>query len=127
MIELVNDGESRQCLECGERIYGRSDKKFCSDLCRNAFNNRNNSNANDLIRNTNNLLRKNRRILYVLSPNGKAKVSRDELSRKGFNFNYFTNIYMTRQGKTYYFCYDMGYVELEPNWFAVVLKQEYVS
>lgn len=86
-----------------------------------------NSDATDLIRNINNLLRKNRRILFNISPQGKTRVSRDELSRKGFNFNYFTNIFTTRQGKTYYFCYDMGYVELEPNWFTVVLKQEYVS
>ncbi len=86
-----------------------------------------NSDSTDLIRNINHVLRKNRRILADLNPQGKSKVSRDELIRKGFSFSYFTNIFVTRNGKTYYFCYDQGYVELEPNLFALVHKQEYVS
>ena len=31
---------SKVCPECGEKIIGRVDKKFCSDYCRNAFNNK---------------------------------------------------------------------------------------
>ncbi len=30
----------RTCLECHEKIVGREDKKFCSDGCRNAYNNK---------------------------------------------------------------------------------------
>ena len=30
----------KQCLECGDKIVGRIDKKFCSDGCRNAYNNK---------------------------------------------------------------------------------------
>ena len=30
------------CLECGEKIIGRSDKKFCNDACRNSYNNKQN-------------------------------------------------------------------------------------
>ncbi|MBN2521295.1 MAG: hypothetical protein JXB17_12355, partial [Bacteroidales bacterium] len=58
------------CTECGEPIHGRSDKKFCCDQCRNIFNNRLNSNLNNYMRNINNVLRKNRRILAELNPNG---------------------------------------------------------
>lgn len=29
----------KKCLECGEKIVGRADKKFCNDYCRNAYNN----------------------------------------------------------------------------------------
>ena len=28
------------CLECGDKLFGRIDKKFCSDACRNAYNNK---------------------------------------------------------------------------------------
>ena len=32
--------EHRLCLECGDHLKGRIDKKFCSDYCRNSFNNK---------------------------------------------------------------------------------------
>jgi len=28
------------CIECGRELFGRCDKKFCSDGCRNSYNNR---------------------------------------------------------------------------------------
>jgi len=116
----------KQCIECKEEFNGRSDKKFCSDQCRSAHNNRLNSDANNLVRNINNTLRKNRRILTQLNPNGKAKVHRDKLMEKGFNFDYFTNIYTTKAGKQYFFCYDQGFLALDNDYFALVVRQEYV-
>lgn len=112
-----------KCLECGDKLIGRADKKFCSDQCRNAFNNRNNSDANNLVRNVNNTLRKNRRILVELNPKDKTKVSRDKLLSKGFSFNYFTNIYETKTGSIYHFCYEMGYLELD-NDEVLIVKRE---
>ena len=66
----------KKCLECGEKIVGRIDKKFCSDACRNAYNNSVNKDSKNLIRNTNNRLRKNYRILDELNPDKKTKISR---------------------------------------------------
>ena len=43
----------KKCPECGDKIVGRVDKKFCSDACRNAFNNNINKDHKNLIRNTN--------------------------------------------------------------------------
>ncbi|HET9053883.1 MAG TPA: hypothetical protein VFM90_06915, partial [Cyclobacteriaceae bacterium] len=56
------------CQECGEKIIGRVDKKFCSDTCRISFNNKLNSDGTNYVRNVNNTLRKNRRILTELNP-----------------------------------------------------------
>jgi predicted nucleic acid-binding Zn ribbon protein len=119
--------EAKTCLECGDAIKGRADKKFCSDLCRNSFNNKHNRDANNYIRNVNNILRKNRRILAELNPKGKMKASRNTLTDKGFNFNYFTSTYTTKTGNTYYFCYEQGYLELENDQYALVIKQEYAK
>ena len=69
----------RTCSECGDNIVGRIDKKFCCDACRNSFNNRVNKDSKNLIRNTNNRLRKNYRILEGLNPNKKTKTSRAKL------------------------------------------------
>lgn len=117
----------RQCPECGEIIKGRIDKKFCSDLCRNSFNNRSNSDTNNFMRNINNILRRNRRILEELNPEGKAKISKEKLMSKGFNFNYFTNTYLTKNGNHYYFCYEYGYLPLEGDYFALVKRQEWME
>ncbi len=118
---------SRSCIECKKRIAGRADKKFCSTECRSAHNNRLNSAANNLVRRVNAVLRRNRRILKQLNPSGKTKISQNRLSQEGFNFNYFTNTYTTKAGKTYFFCYDQGYLALGNDQFALVERQEYVS
>jgi hypothetical protein len=119
--------KKRQCLECGEALTGRKDKKFCDADCRSAYNNQLNKNSNNTMRNINNILRRNRRILIELNPRGKAKVHRNKLIERGFQFNYFTNIYRTKAGKEYHFCYDYGYLELEDDFFTLVKRQEYVE
>ena len=114
----------RNCLECGERIVGREGKKFCSDSCRNAYNNKMNKDSNNLMRNINNKLRKNYRILSELNVEGKVKVSRSKLLSKGFDFDFFTNILTTKTGNVYYFLYDQGYMLLE-NEMYVIVKKDY--
>lgn len=114
----------RTCLQCGEPFSGRVDKKFCCDQCRNTYNNVLNKDVSNNIRNINNILRKNRRILEELNPRGTIKVHRNKLEAKGFNFDYFTNIYTTKTGNSYRFCYEQGYLELEGGFFALVSRKE---
>ncbi len=117
--------QKRKCLECAEEFTGRVDKRFCSDQCRNTYNNRQNSDSTTTVRNINNILRKNRRILTELNKSEKTKVHRTKLSDKGFNFNYFTSIYTTQKGSSYYFCYEQGYLPLDNEfYFLVVNKKE---
>lgn len=115
---------TRKCLDCGEPIKGRADKKFCSDLCRNNYNNHLNSDSVSIVRNINNALRKNRRILEELNPEGKVKTHKSKLLEKGFDFNYFTSIYKTRTGSVYHFCYDLGYIQLENDFYLLVRREE---
>jgi len=115
--------KKRVCQECSTAISGRRDKVFCSDECRVSFNNK----LNREMRNINNILRRNRRALKRLNPNGKTKRSRMQLQEEGFNFSYFTNIYKTKAGKTYFFCYDQGYLELDRDTFALVTRKDYVK
>lgn len=112
----------KACLECGEKIVGRVDKKFCSDYCRNAHNNNLNKDSKNLIRNVNNQLRKNYRILEELNPDGKTKTSKSKLVSKGFNFDHITSIYTTKTGTVYYFVYDQGYLPLEGDYYALVKR-----
>lgn len=111
------------CLECGEKIIGRSDKKFCDDACRNAYNNNLNKASKNLVRNINNKLKKNYRILESLNPSERNKIKRNSLLRKGFDFEYFTSIYTNKKGVIYYFVYDNGYFAIEDD-FLILVKKE---
>jgi hypothetical protein len=119
--------EGRKCLECSQKLSGRKDQKFCSDYCRNTYNNRLNEDATKYVRRINNILRKNRRILAALNPSGKRTVDAITLAEEGFNFHYYTNMYETQKGNTYFFCYEQGYTKLEGDQFMLVLKQDYVK
>jgi hypothetical protein len=112
----------KACLECGEKLVGREDKKFCSDYCRNAHHNKANKDSTNLVRNTNNQLRRNYRILQDLNPENKTKTSKSNLLARGFNFEFFTSIYTTKAGTVYYFVYDQGYLPLENDFYALVKR-----
>jgi len=79
------------------------------------------------MRNINNILRKNRRILASYNPEGKSKITKAKLLNKGFKFSYYTNIYITKSGKTYYFCYEQGYLPIDHDYYALVIRQDYVD
>ncbi len=119
--------EKKYCKECEEEIHGRRDKQYCSDYCRAIHFNNLNAEISNFMRRVNYRIRKNRSILSDLNPHGKAKASRLKLIDAGLNFDYFTNVYRTRSGKTYYFCYDQGYLELEDEYYALVVKEDYVG
>lgn len=112
----------KQCLECGTKVIGRADKKFCDDACRNAYNNRINKDSTNTMRNINNALRKNWRILQKLNPRQKSKTTKNKLLQEGFNFTYHTHTYTTKTGVIYYFLYDQGYLPLENDYFALVKR-----
>jgi hypothetical protein len=123
---MLHEKETRSCLFCKKPVKGRSDKKFCDDYCRAAYNNELKSAANNYIRNVNNALGKNRRILESLLPDGEAtaKANRDKLIEKGFQFKYHTHQYSAKNGNTYSYCYEYGYLPLENNWFLIVKRNE---
>ncbi|NAS10715.1 hypothetical protein [Poritiphilus flavus] len=114
----------RKCLECGADLRGRIDKKYCSDYCRNAFNNKLNKDCNNLVRNINNRLRRNYRILRRFPlVKGKATTTKTRLLDNGFDFRFITNLYTSRKGITYYFIYDLGYLPLENDHYMIVKRR----
>lgn len=115
--------EKRVCPECGDAISGRIDKKFCSDLCRNSYNNKQNSDSTNYVRNINNYLRKNRRILEETLQGEKITVPKQKLVDKGFNFNFYTNQVTTKNSHTYTFCYEFGYLPIEKELILIVKRK----
>ena len=113
-------------LNCKKPVKGRTDKKFCDDYCRNNYNNQLKSHTINLVRNINNALGKNRRILENFLTTGEdlAKTTKDKLLEKGFQFKYMTHTYTNKKGNVYFFCYDLGYLPLDNDWYLLVKRKD---
>lgn len=123
---MHTDTQPKLCLACLKPIKGRTDKKFCDDYCRNNYNNELKADTNNLVRNINNALGKNRRILEGFLVNGEemSKTTKEKMLHKGFQFKYSTHLYTNKKGNTYFFCYDHGYLPLENDWYLIVKRKE---
>src|SRR6188474_3356658 len=115
----------RQCHWCDKPIRGRSDKKFCDDTCRNAFNNHRTVGEYNLVRNINHALVRNRRILSRFLPEQEqvSRISREKLLEQGFQFKYCTHMQSGINGESYFFCYDYGYHPLPQDWYIIFRKR----
>lgn len=103
--------QDRVCQQCGDRIRGRSDKRFCDDRCRNQFHNqqRRLPVLNERARQIQRRLTQNRRVLEAcLGARKRCIISRDELLLRGFLFDLFSQ---RRQevDRVYFYCLDLGY------------------
>jgi hypothetical protein len=116
----------KRCIECSKPLKGRADKKFCDDLCRNSYNNKLNSDSNACVRNINNILRRNRRIMEEALPAAEemVKITKQRMLEKGFQFKYLTHTFTNKKGNIYYFCYEYGYLLLENEWVLIVKRKE---
>lgn len=114
--------EHRSCLECNEPLQGRSDKKFCDDACRTAFNNRSKSEETGFVRNVNNILRRNRRILRYFHELGRSKITRSALEEMGFLFHFHT-CRRTIGKEKYDFVYEYGVSQLATEEVLIVKEQ----
>ena len=100
-------GEQR-CIECQHRIFGRSDKRFCSDACRINYHNRKRRLQYDNTRPILRILLNNRNLLQWFWEQGKKTCKKQELIEKGFNFNYITQLQWSHCRPCYY-CFDWCY------------------
>jgi hypothetical protein len=104
----------RACLQCGKSLHGRIDQRFCDSYCRNTFNNRNKPVDEHFIALTNSRLRKNRRILKTLCPQGKATLRREVLSAMGYDFGLYTGQFRSAS-MLYYLVYDFAFAPIWEN------------
>lgn len=114
---------NRFCLDCNSQIKGRADKKFCDDQCRNNYNNKRKSEDDESIRKINQILNKNRKLLREETDSGNSRVKKDNLSKKGFDFDYHTHYYLDPTGSVYVFCYEYVYTMAEYD-EVLLLKRE---
>lgn len=111
---------SKKCPECDNAVLGRSDKKFCSDACRNSMHNRLKQEDIHAVRNVNQILIRNRKILFDVMDSRGQEVSLNYLRAKGFNFNFYTHQQEEPSGRSVIFCYDIGYRREASNLLALL-------
>jgi hypothetical protein len=112
------------CLQCGETIIGRIDKKFCDAQCRNAYNNKVKRENEKQIIEINRILRRNRKILKQFNPEGKTTVRKEFLEKLNFSFKYHTHTFTSSRNYTYKFCYEYGYLEIESGLKVLIINEQ---
>lgn len=117
----------KKCIYCQKTFKGRSDKKYCSVDCKNAYNNERRLNDEQVLIKINKQLRINWHILKTINPQGKATVRKEYLHSQGYDFNYFTHIYKSKKGNVYFFCYDVGLMEVKKTHVCIVNWQPFMA
>ncbi len=114
----METNRTRTCRACSDVIRGRSDKRFCDDLCRNKYHNqtRKRPALSDDARFIQRVLTRNHRSLCtLLRGRSKCLVHRDALIRIGFVFGVHSHRQLDRSGVESIYCLDYGYRFLDDN------------
>jgi predicted nucleic acid-binding Zn ribbon protein/YHS domain-containing protein len=116
----------KTCIICKKPIEGRSDKLFCSVYCKNQYHIRLRRATSKAVKDINSILARNRSILLELlgKNKGQKKIQRNLLDKKKFNFNYHTHFHINSRGKTYYYCYDIAWMEFSDNDVLIIKPNE---
>ena len=97
------------CLECGDEIrYGRSDKKFCCDACKNRYHNRQAHDSRQFRQMVHSILDRNYLILDSLRRTTLKNIPLSDLVKMGFRKEFFTS-YRKSSRCEIFMCYDIKY------------------
>lgn len=98
------------CLECGVPLgsFGRADRKFCSQNCKNLWHNNKYSGYRTFRQRIYSLLDRNHKILDNLLSIGIRSIDRNEIISLGFSTNHATSITKQKSHVKYY-CFDISY------------------
>ncbi|MCI2082984.1 MAG: DUF2116 family Zn-ribbon domain-containing protein [Bacteroidales bacterium] len=97
-----------RCLVCGRPLAGRTDKKFCSDRCRNIYNNGRYRRQRKRLCDFNRTLVTNYYLLRQMVASGKHSCPKAALLRSGFDPKCFTASVETVFFR-WYRCFDLRY------------------
>lgn len=115
---------NNRCKICGKSIYGRSDKIYCSTQCKNEYHKKLRYASMVAAIEINGYLKRNYSILLELMGKNKLQIKlyRNRLEKKGFRFKYHTHFYINSRGKTFFYVYDLAWMEFSDDEILVVRK-----
>lgn len=115
----------KKCKICKKVLKGRADKLFCSMECKNYYHVSLRKVTNKAAKIIDKTLHRNHSILLeILGKNSiQKKIKRTVLTNKKFNFKYHTHFNINSKGKTYYFLYDIAWMEFSDDEILIVRRQ----
>ncbi|MDH7914266.1 hypothetical protein QGM60_16005 [Winogradskyella sp. SYSU M77433] len=123
-------GFQSNCLNCGRKLKGRVDKKYCDPQCKSAYQYKmKRENPQGFYHKVDNQLRLNRKILKEYNKAGKAIVRQSVLKTEGFNPKFFTHYWKNAKGDVYLFVYEYGFLskkEKDSNKYLLIKWQNYM-
>lgn len=121
-MEYKNDGQQQTCLECGREFYGRKDKKFCSDECKNHFHNQEKRAGKRFRDRILTDLCSNYELLETLLKNRISVISLCDFEAMGFKPSVITG-YSKVKGHNEFRCFDIKYCQ-SPNRIFNIRRME---
>jgi predicted nucleic acid-binding Zn ribbon protein len=97
-----------RCRVCGKPLYGRPDKRFCSNRCKNIFNNSKYREQRRLLDSFNSALRANYFLLKQMFADGRRHCPKNDLLSAGFAPDCYNSVIVTPLSK-WYRCFDLCY------------------
>lgn len=118
--------DPKECLNCSKPFNeGRSDKRFCNDLCRTDFNNKLNAVKNKEFNEIIQILKKNRNImLNLIRSSNNPRYPKERLVKLGFNFYYFTERLQYGDG-VFFACFDIVYTKVNKDTYELSYRIQY--
>lgn len=98
-----------KCLNCGTPLYGRPDKKYCSDKCKNSYHYGMVAEREKFQRKILAQIHRNYEILDAVLSAGKDSIERDFAEEKGFRCTCITGIHKKRNRSDEYSLFDIRY------------------
>lgn len=124
--EKKRQRQTSRCLQCGSIIsYGRKDKKFCCEECKNRHHNKLARMSKGAKRRIMAMLEKNYGILDILVREGVEAVWISDIMALGFHPGYSTFHRKTGR-REYHHCFDISYV-MTPNRLHSISKIQNLS
>lgn len=115
----LEEKKEARCLECGRVLYGRTDKKFCNDKCKNHFHSRHRSTSINIRNKILNRIAINHNILEKMIRSGITSVSLEELETLGFTPSCITGHRRGRHRHDEYSCFDILYCQSSSKLFNI--------
>lgn len=99
------------CPVCLAPVFGRPDKVFCSEKCKNTYHYRSKYWKNGIKNRMMSSLDLNYKILEALVASGATSAKKEKLQAMGFDFSVCTSSKKGRCGHTLNCCFDMQYAQ----------------
>jgi hypothetical protein len=121
----------KKCLNCGKKLTGRTDKKYCDPQCKSSHQYKRAKEQPERFYNkVDNQLRLNRKLLKEYNKAGKTVIRSEVLLGEGFDPKFFTHYWKNQKGDVYLFIYEYGFLKKKEHnivKFILIKWQDYMN